>query len=230
MSTTTPLSAFTLRGHWLYVKKCLQSDIVDPATGKTLIVLPEKSKDFPEMLYAWFEVVAKGPQVGTRVNENTLYGKERKARGFAMHLPDMLKLGDRFLTRCDPWRMLHSPYAKEGEQFFMDETAPMIACDKHDNVLMLQDYVLLELAPKVHGTIIESDNVLHVTEQATVVAVGPGMIDKNGKPRPLAVHPGDTVIIKDLNEVERQLVIHGKPYRLQKESELLAIIEKEVAA
>lgn len=110
-------------GHWLYVRKCKVPDIYDKATKKLLLVMPEWVKNFAEKPYAWVELIAKGPKVGTLAQGD--YAKTRKHRGYARHIPDEMQLGDLIMIPNQPWRMMHSPFAPHGIEFFIDETVPL---------------------------------------------------------------------------------------------------------
>lgn len=115
-----------LLGHWLYVRKCKVPDIIDSATGKVLLELPALTKDFADQLFAWVELLGKGPEVGKP--SSGAYGKERKQRGYARHIPDVLNIGDLLLIPIQPWKMMHSPYCPvQGIDFFIDETVPLCA-------------------------------------------------------------------------------------------------------
>lgn len=215
ISTHQQTPDIRLLGHWLYLKKCLDSDILN-SKGEILIVLPDHRKDYAELLYAWFEVIAKGPQVGQAVPKGGCYWQERKTRGFPNKVQDAFEVGDRIMIQCEPWRFEHSPYATRGEQIFLDETVPIIACDANDNVRMLQDFVLLDLVAEKHeGGISEPDEAYHDSRKATVVMVSAGERD-------LAV--GNVVLIPDV-QIKRQLTIKGKTYELVRSKEILAVIE-----
>ena len=88
----------------------------------------------------------------------------------------------------------------------------------------LNDFVLLEKLPseKKVGSIIltkeeKKGNV------ATVVAVGPGAKDKDGKLVPMTLAVGQRVIYRDYSGTEYE--DDGHKYLLIKEEDILAIIE-----
>jgi hypothetical protein len=113
-------------GHMLYVRKCIEPDIIDKATGKLLLALPDWAKDFAEKAYAWVELIGKGPQVGAPAEGQ--YLQQREAKHLPRHVPDEYMIGDMLLIPAEPWRFYHSPYAESGErgiEFFIDETVPL---------------------------------------------------------------------------------------------------------
>lgn len=88
----------------------------------------------------------------------------------------------------------------------------------------LNDYLLLEKTPseKKVGSIVlttekKSGNV------ATVVAIGPGKKDEDGKLVPMSVKPGDRVVYREYagTDIEDE----GKKYILLKDEDILATIE-----
>ena len=114
-----------LLGHWIYVRKCVAQDVIDKATGKLLLELPQWSKDFAEQPFAWVEVLAIGPKVGKPALGD--YWLERKAtQKYAKHIPNEMEIGDLVLIPNQPWKFMHSPYAPtKGIDFFIDETVPV---------------------------------------------------------------------------------------------------------
>ncbi len=88
----------------------------------------------------------------------------------------------------------------------------------------LNDNVLLEKLPseKKVGSIIltkeeKSANV------ATVIAVGPGALDKEGKRAPLSVKPGQRAIYREYSGTDYEE--EGRKYILLREEDILAIID-----
>jgi chaperonin GroES len=90
----------------------------------------------------------------------------------------------------------------------------------------LQDRVLVK--PKKEeemkkGGIIIPDTAKERPQEGTIVEIGPGKVDENGKRIPMEVKKGDRVIYSKYagNEIE----IEGEEYILMRESDILAIIE-----
>ena len=88
----------------------------------------------------------------------------------------------------------------------------------------LSDYVLLEKTPsekKVGSIILTSEK--KVGNVASVVAVGPGKKDEDGKLVPMSVKPGDRVVYREYagTDIEDE----GKKYILLKDEDILATIE-----
>ena len=88
----------------------------------------------------------------------------------------------------------------------------------------LSDYVLLEKTPrekKVGSIILTSEK--KVGNVASVVAIGPGKKDEDGKLVPMSVKPGDRVVYREYagTDIEDE----GKKYILLKDEDILATIE-----
>ena len=88
----------------------------------------------------------------------------------------------------------------------------------------LSDYVLLEKTPsekKVGSIILTSEK--KVGNVASVVAIGPGKEDEDGKMIPMSVKPGDRVVYREYagTDIEDE----GKKYILLKDEDILATIE-----
>lgn len=88
----------------------------------------------------------------------------------------------------------------------------------------LSDYVLLEKTPsekKVGSIILTSEK--KVGNVASVVAIGPGKKDEDGKMIPMSVKPGDRVVYREYagTDIEDE----GKKYILLKDEDILATIE-----
>ena len=77
----------------------------------------------------------------------------------------------------------------------------------------LSDYVLLEKTPSEKK----------VGNVASVVAIGPGKKDEDGKLVPMSVKPGDRVVYREYagTDIEDE----GKKYILLKDEDILATIE-----
>jgi len=91
----------------------------------------------------------------------------------------------------------------------------------------LHNRVLVErLNPeeKTASGIIIPDTAKEKPLQGKVIAVGPGNKDKSGKPVPLEIKAGDTVLFTKYGGTETNL--QGKEYLILKEDDVLAVIEK----
>lgn len=88
----------------------------------------------------------------------------------------------------------------------------------------LSDYVLLEKTPsekKVGSIILTSEK--KVGNVASVVAIGPGKKDEDGKLVPMSVKPGDRVVYREYAGTDME--DEGKKYILLKDEDILATIE-----
>lgn len=72
------------------------------------------------------------------------------------------------------------------------------------------------------GSIIIPDSAKEKPQQATVVSVGPGKMDKDGKRQPLDVKAGDKVLIGKYSGSE--VSVDGKDYVILTEDEVLAVV------
>lgn len=72
------------------------------------------------------------------------------------------------------------------------------------------------------GSIIIPDSAKEKPQQATVVAVGPGKMDKDGKRQPLDVKAGDKVLIGKYSGSE--VSVDGKDFVILTEDEVLAVV------
>jgi chaperonin GroES len=94
------------------------------------------------------------------------------------------------------------------------------------NVRPLRDRVLLrrleESEQKVGGIIIP-DTAKEKPQQAEVVAVGSGRVLENGTRVPLAVKPGDKVLVGKWSGTD--VKIDGEEYLILKEDEVLGILQ-----
>jgi chaperonin GroES len=72
------------------------------------------------------------------------------------------------------------------------------------------------------GSIIIPDSAKEKPQQATVISVGPGKTDKDGKRQPLDVKAGDKVLIGKYSGSE--VSVDGKDYVILTEDEVLAVV------
>ena len=72
------------------------------------------------------------------------------------------------------------------------------------------------------GSIIIPDSAKEKPQQATVISVGPGKIDKDGKRQPLDVKAGDKVLIGKYSGSE--VSVDGNDYVILTEDEVLAVV------
>ena len=82
----------------------------------------------------------------------------------------------------------------------------------------------LEGEEKTKGGIIIPDSAKEKPIEATVVAVGNGKANKDGKLRPLDVKAGDRILFGKYSGAEVKL--DGEEHLILREEEVLAIIEK----
>ncbi|WP_372807890.1 co-chaperone GroES [Pontiella sp.] len=73
------------------------------------------------------------------------------------------------------------------------------------------------------GGIIIPDSAKEKPQQATVVALGTGEPDDQGKPQPFNVKEGDLVLMPKYGGTE--VKFDGKEYKIMREDELLAILD-----
>ena len=72
------------------------------------------------------------------------------------------------------------------------------------------------------GSIIIPDSAKEKPQQATVISVGPGKFDKDGKRQPLDVKAGDKVLIGKYSGSE--VSVDGNDYVILTEDEVLAVV------
>jgi chaperonin GroES len=72
------------------------------------------------------------------------------------------------------------------------------------------------------GSIIIPDSAKEKPQQATVISVGPGKRDKDGKRQPLDVKAGDKVLIGKYSGSE--VSVDGNDYVILTEDEVLAVV------
>lgn len=80
----------------------------------------------------------------------------------------------------------------------------------------------IEQEKKTSGGIIIPDNAQEKPTRGKVVAVGKGLLDKNGARIPLDVKEGDIVLFAKWGGTE--FSIDGKEYLIMKESDILAVV------
>ncbi|MCB1018502.1 MAG: co-chaperone GroES [Bryobacterales bacterium] len=76
---------------------------------------------------------------------------------------------------------------------------------------------------KSAGGIIIPDSAKEKPQEATVVAVGPGKLDKDGKRQPLDVKVGDRILIGKY--AGSDIKLDNKEYVILTEDEVLAVVE-----
>ena len=92
----------------------------------------------------------------------------------------------------------------------------------HDQVLISP----IEQSNKTEGGLYRPENAKEKPTKGVVVAVGPGLRDRNGKRVELDVKKGDTVLYPKFSGTEIQL--SGEPAIMLNESAILAVIEDDV--
>ena len=95
----------------------------------------------------------------------------------------------------------------------------------------LHDRVVIRRAEgdtKSKGGIIIPDNAKEKPQEGEVIAVGPGSRDESGKLIPLDVKAGDTILFGKWSGTE--VKIDGEELLIMKESDIMGIVEKTVAA
>ena len=78
------------------------------------------------------------------------------------------------------------------------------------------------------GSIIIPDSAKEKPQQASVIAVGPGKLDDDGKRRPVDVKVGDRVLIGKYSGTD--ISVDGNDYVILTEDEVLAVVEAESGA
>ena len=81
---------------------------------------------------------------------------------------------------------------------------------------------------KSAGGIIIPDSAKEKPQEAVVIAVGPGKIDKDGKRQPVDVKEGDRVLIGKY--AGSDVKIDNKDYVILTEDEILAVVEGKAGA
>lgn len=82
----------------------------------------------------------------------------------------------------------------------------------------------LDAAETLKGGIILPDSAKKKQEQAEVIAVGTGKLDKNGQLIPMPVKVGDTILMEKYSGQEVTLDDHD--YIIIKADDIVAIVEK----
>ncbi|MFH0791729.1 MAG: co-chaperone GroES [bacterium] len=95
------------------------------------------------------------------------------------------------------------------------------------NIKPLSDHVLIEPAKKEEktkgGILLPETAEKERPEQGTIIAVGPGKKDDDGKIIPLSVKEGDKVLFTKYGPNE--IKVDEKEYLIAKEDDILAVIE-----
>ncbi|NLI99440.1 co-chaperone GroES [bacterium] len=89
----------------------------------------------------------------------------------------------------------------------------------------LQDRILVERVEEEEmvGGIIIPDTAKEKPQKGTVIAVGPGRKDENGKLIPLELKKGDTVLFNKYAGTE--IKVEGKEYLLMREDDVMALVD-----
>ena len=94
----------------------------------------------------------------------------------------------------------------------------------HDRVVVRR----LESEERTKGGIIIPDTAKEKPQEGEVVAVGPGARDEGGKLVPIDLKAGDRILFGKWSGTEVKL--DGEEYLIMKESDIMGIVEKPVAA
>lgn len=92
-----------------------------------------------------------------------------------------------------------------------------------------QDYILVQPVKRKQSDILEVISGEKYT-QGTVIAVGPGKVDKKGRLRSLTVKPGDFITYGDINrgyDFYPKYEKDGVTYRILQEADICFIAEPE---
>lgn len=103
------------------------------------------------------------------------------------------------------------------------------AHDQHTNLSFrpLGNRVLvkrLEAEEKMKGGILLPDTAKKKQEQAQVIALGTGKLDKAGKPLPLPVKVGDIILMEKYSGQE--ITLNDQDYVIVRGDDIIAIVEK----
>ena len=93
------------------------------------------------------------------------------------------------------------------------------------NLRPLSDKVIVTVSPKEEMTasgLVLPDSSKERSEQGTVVAIGPGLLDEKGNRVQMSVKVGDKILYKGWPQ---EVKLDGKNYLVMSESDILAIIE-----
>ena len=88
----------------------------------------------------------------------------------------------------------------------------------HDRILIK----IIEESEKTKGGIIIPDTAKEKPSEGEVVAVGPGIINKDGKRNPLEVKPGDKILFSKYSGDE--VKIDGQDLIIIKEEDVIGIL------
>ena len=113
---------------------------------------------------------------------------------------------------------MQSPYVRRQKE------PPMKFRPLHDRVVIRR----AEGDTKSKGGIIIPDNAKEKPQEGEVIAVGPGSRDESGKLIPLDVKAGDLILFGKWSGTE--VKIDGEELLIMKETDIMGIIEKTVAA
>jgi chaperonin GroES len=89
----------------------------------------------------------------------------------------------------------------------------------HDRILVRR----IEEEQKTKGGLIIPDTAKEKPQEGTVIAVGKGRVNEDGKLRPLDVHKGDRVLFAKYSGTEIQVV--GDEHLIIREDDVLAVLE-----
>jgi len=95
------------------------------------------------------------------------------------------------------------------------------------NIKPLEDKLLVQIVEAETTTasgLVIPDTAKEKPQEATVVAVGPGRTDENGKRVPMDVAEGDVVIFSKYGGTEIKYA--GEEYLILSQRDVLAIVEK----
>lgn len=89
----------------------------------------------------------------------------------------------------------------------------------------LQDRILVERVEEEEkvGGIIIPDTAKEKPQKGTIVAVGPGRKDENGKLIAIELKKGDTVLFNKYAGTE--IKVEGKEYLLMREDDVMALVD-----
>ena len=88
----------------------------------------------------------------------------------------------------------------------------------HDRILIK----IIEESEKTKGGIIIPDTAKEKPSEGEIIAVGPGIINKDGKRNPLEVKPGDKILFSKYSGDE--VKIDGKDLMIIKEEDVIGIL------
>ncbi len=94
----------------------------------------------------------------------------------------------------------------------------------HDRVLVRR----VAAEEKTAGGIIVPDTAKEKPQEGEVIAVGPGMLNDKGEPRPLDVKAGDRILFGKWSGTEVKL--NNEELLIMKESDIMGVLEGAAAA